>query len=99
MLVVLCTFPSQESALKLARDLVESDIIACMNLLPGVTSVYKWEGKLEQQQEVLAVFKCKVGNYKQLEKRLLAGHPYDCPEVVALEPKAVSQAYLDWING
>jgi len=97
--VVLVTAPDRDVALALARALVERRVAACANLVAGVTSVYRWEGAVEEDAEVLLVIKTVAARLGELEALLDELHPYDVPECVALEPASVSAAYLAWMVG
>ena len=96
-LVVLCTAPSDGVARDLARTLVGEGRVACANLVPGVTSVYRWQGEVHEDAEVLLVLKLPAGGWAGLERRVLELHPYDTPELVALEPGRVEARYLAWL--
>ncbi len=95
--VVLCTFPDADTARRVARQLVEEKLAACVNLLPGVESIYRWQGQVETAAEVLAVLKTAASQLTVLEKRLLELHPYEVPEFVALESSAVAPEYRAWL--
>jgi periplasmic divalent cation tolerance protein len=75
---------------------VEKQLAACVNLVPGLESIYRWQGKTESATEVLAIFKTTAAAYPVFEEALAAAHPYDVPEIIALEPAAVAGSYLDW---
>jgi periplasmic divalent cation tolerance protein len=96
--VVLVTAPSPEVGLSLARTVVDERLAACVNVVPGVTSVYVWEGKREEAAEVLLVIKTEAHRYPALERRLREQHPYSVPEVLALPVEAGSPAYLAWVR-
>jgi periplasmic divalent cation tolerance protein len=96
--VVLCTAPDAEVARRLADGLVERRLAACVNLVPGITSVYRWEGAIQADDEVLLVLKTVAGRVPQIEAYLAAEHPYDIPECVALEVSKVEAAYLAWLR-
>ena len=98
VLLVFCTFPEAEAAAAVTRTLVEEKLVACGNIVPGVRSIYAWEGKIEDASEVLVVFKTTGPVYAKLEKRLLKLHPYDNPEIVALEAGAAAKAYTAWVE-
>ena len=93
--IVLITHP-EDGARDFARSLVERRLAACVNLLP-VTSVYTWQGAIEEDPEVLLVVKTSATRLAELEGVLAEGHPYDVPECVALTPAHVAPAYLDWL--
>jgi periplasmic divalent cation tolerance protein len=94
--VVLCTFPDIEQARQIGAALVERQVAACVNLLPGVESIYRWEGKIERAGEVLAVM--KTTRYADLEAAIRELHPYEVPEIVALTVAAGSANYLKWVE-
>ena len=98
VLVTLCTCPDEASALKLAGGLVEERLAACVNILPGVRSVYRWKGKTCDDAEVLMVIKSLSGVHDALESWLTKNHPYDVAEVVALPASCVSAEYLAWLE-
>lgn len=97
--VVLCTFPSAEAARQIGTLLVEKQLAACVNLIPAVESIYRWQGKVESATETLAVFKTSAAAYPDFERELSALHPYDVPEIIAIEPAAVSESYSKWVHG
>lgn len=96
-IVVLCTAPSEEVAERLARGVIEAKLAGCVNIVPGVRSIYRWEGAVQDDQEVLLVVKSTRHRYAALEAWLVEHHPYDVPEVIALDITAGSRAYLDWL--
>ncbi|MDD5350344.1 MAG: divalent-cation tolerance protein CutA [Chthoniobacteraceae bacterium] len=96
-LLVWTTFPEPESARRIARTLVEERFAACANVLGGVESVYRWQGKVESAAEVWVLFKTTREAYPRLETRLKALHPYELPEIIALKPDCGLPAYLQWI--
>jgi periplasmic divalent cation tolerance protein len=95
--IVLVTTPSPERAAELARTLVEERLAACGNVVPGLRSIYRWEGKVQDDAEALLVLKTTRARFEALRDRVLALHPYDVPEVLALAVEAGSAAYLAWI--
>ena len=98
-LVVLMTAGSQEEAEKIANALVKEMLAACVNVLPGVTSVYRWEGQVQHDQEWLLIAKSTRQVLDALVRRVQALHSYDLPEIVALPVVGGNQAYLLWIDG
>ena len=96
-IVVLVTAPSGEVAGTIARTVVEERLAACGTVLPGVRSIYRWDGKVQDEPEVLLVLKTQRRHFPALRDRILALHPYEIPEVIALPVEAGSDAYLDWI--
>ncbi len=97
--IVLCTFPDLATARQIGTVLVEKQLAACVNLIPGVESIYRWQGQLESAEEVLAVFKTGTAVFAEFERELAALHPYDVPEIVALEPADVAETYARWVLG
>jgi periplasmic divalent cation tolerance protein len=95
--VVLMTAPSEEVAATIARSLVEEGLIACANLVPQVRSLYRWEGKVCDEREVLVVMKLAAERYPALEARISALHPYTVPEVLRLDVTAGFPPYLGWL--
>ena len=97
VLLVLVTFPDVEIAHQVGTALVESQLAACVNLLPGVQSIYRWQGAVETGAEVLALFKTTSEVLSAFEARLMALHPYEVPEILALTPEHVAPLYAQWV--
>ena len=97
VLTVLCTCPDADTARRLAAGLVEARLAACVNILPGIRSIYRWQGATCDDGEVLMIAKTTALAFAGLERWLQANHPYDVPEVLALPVAAGSRAYLDWV--
>lgn len=97
-IVVLSTCGSEEEALRVARELVEARLAACVNVAPGVRSVYRWQGKVEEGNEWLLVIKSRRGLLQKLQAQLQRAHSYEVPEVVALTIVDGSPAYLRWLD-
>jgi periplasmic divalent cation tolerance protein len=97
-LVILNTCPDKESATRVANGLIERQLAACVNILPGLTSVYPWKGQIETSEEVLLLIKSTLGAYEAVEAAIRETHPYELPEVVAVPIVAGLQAYLSWIG-
>lgn len=98
-LIALCTCPDAAVADRIARTLVEERLAACVNRLPGVESTYRWNGAVSLETEVLLVIKTSRARYGALEARLVALHPYDVPEVIAIPVGEAYAPYLAWIAG
>ena len=96
-IIVFSTFSNAEQAREVGRVLVAERLAACVNLLPGVTSIYVWEGKEEENIETLALIKTRTALYSALEARLRELHPYGVPEIIAVDVVAGSSAYLQWV--
>ena len=96
--IALSTFADSEIARSIAHKLVEERLAACANIVPQIESIYHWKGKIESSTEILVIFKTTRERYPAFEQRLKALHPYEVPEIVALELTAGLPAYLDWIG-
>jgi periplasmic divalent cation tolerance protein len=96
--LVLCTCPDQERALAIGTALVEQGLAACVNLVPGLLSVYRWEGTVQRDPEVLLLVKTRADRLADLTEGLRRLHPYDLPEIIALPIIAGLPAYLSWID-
>jgi len=96
--IAFSTFPDVETARKISRELVDSALVACANIIPTVESIYYWKEKVETSAESLAIFKLTAARYSEFESRLRALHPYDVPEVVRLSIVGGSADYLRWIG-
>ena len=99
VLVILCTFPNPEQARQIGTALVEMQLAACVNLVPAVESIYCWQGAIETATETLAIFKTTTAAFPAFEKALTELHPYDVPEIIALNPAQVSGPYREWVLG
>lgn len=97
VVIVYCTMPAGDVPATIARTVVDEKLAACVNLLPGVTSIYRWQGEVQQDVEVLAIIKTTAGGFEALRARLVELHPYDCPEVIGLPVTAGHAPYLDWV--
>lgn len=95
--VVLVTGPDRETVLELGRRTVEERLAACVNVTERVRSVYRWDGRVEEEDEVLAVVKTTGARLDELERRVRTLHPYDEPEFVALPVRRGSRSYLEWV--
>lgn len=96
--VVLTTCPDPATADRIARTLVQERLAACGNVVPGVTSIYRWEGRIETAGECLLILKTRAERLAALAARLDEIHPYDVPEVLALPVEAGATAYLRWVR-
>lgn len=95
--IALSTIDSQEGAASLATGIVTAGLAACVNIVPGLTSVYQWQGKIEQASEYLLVIKTTSDRFEQFKAWLSNHHPYDCPELVAMEITDGLPGYLEWL--
>ncbi len=97
-LLVLSTFPDAETARQIGTSLVEKQLAACVNISLTVESIYRWKGTIERQQEALALIKTTAAKYPDLEETLRDLHPYEVPEIVALEIARGFPPYLSWLT-
>lgn len=95
---MLCTVPDLATGEALGRHLVEAGLAACVNLIPGMTSIYRWQGKLQQDAEALLIIKTRRDRFAALSAAVRERHPYELPEIIAVPLSAGLPAYLDWIN-
>jgi periplasmic divalent cation tolerance protein len=96
-MVVLVTAPTAEKAAEIARVLVEEKLAACGNVLPGIRSIYAWQGEIHDEAEALLLLKVPRKRLQELSDRVVKLHPYEVPEVVALPIEGGSEKYIDWI--
>jgi len=97
VILVHSSFPDAEIARQIALTLVEEQLAACANLVPGAESIYWWKGVIETSAEVLVLFKTTPDLYSKLEERLKELHPYELPEILVTTPTSGLPAYLQWI--
>ncbi len=98
MNLVFSTFPTEAKAREVAHILVTERLAACANILPPMRSIFRWEGKISDEPEVLVILKCARSGFENLQRRLRALHPYELPEIVALDAGAVLPEYLAWVR-
>ena len=96
--IVLCTVPDEATARRIASALVEEQLAACVNIVPGITSVYRWKDAIETAPELLLIIKTTLGVYTRLQDRIHALHPYELPEIIAVSIDRGLPDYLAWIN-
>ena len=96
-IVVYVTAPEEE-AVDLAKTLVEERLVACVNLVPGLRSIYWWQGKVEDEPEVLCMMKTRSNLFESLRDRVRQLHSYEVEEIIALPILAGNLPYLDWIT-
>ena len=97
MLIVLTTTPDKVEAERLARTIVDAKLAACVQILPQMTSVYFWEGKVQSEREYLLLVKTLEEKFDALSEFIQKNHSYDVPEIVALRSEDVSAGYLEWM--
>lgn len=96
--VVMTTLPDRSQANHIAKILVESQLAACVQIMPSMTSIYMWEGKLCQENEHLLLIKTVAANYEPLVVKLRSQHPYAVPEIIALPVTAIEDNYALWVK-
>jgi periplasmic divalent cation tolerance protein len=99
VLVVFMTVPDADTGARIGRALVDEALAACVNLLPGVRSIYRWQGQVQDEGEVLCLIKTRRASYERLRERVAALHPYEVPELLGVAPDAGNEPYLRWIEG
>ena len=96
--IIYCTCPDIETAEKISRRLVSERLAACVNIVPGVASIYEWQGKIEQTDEVLLIIKTVAERFIALSRLVKDMHPYELPELIAVSITDGLPEYLDWIQ-
>ncbi len=97
VVLVLSTIGDEEAAARIARELVERRLAACVNIVPGVRSIYRWQGRVEDERELLLIVKSTHDRRAELVEAIGRLHPYDVPEIVALDPVDVAPVYASWL--
>jgi periplasmic divalent cation tolerance protein len=97
-LLLLTTVESPAEGQRIARILVEEKLAACVNIIPGATSIYQWEGKLQESSETLLLIKSRSGLWKRLKARIKSLHAYKLPELVGLRMQKVDRRYAEWLT-
>lgn len=97
LILIFTSLPDRDNADRLARILVESRAAACVNILAGCASVYRWQGRIEKADEVPMLIKTRASLYPQVERTIRAHHPYELPEIISVSLSTGSPAYLQWI--
>jgi periplasmic divalent cation tolerance protein len=94
--IIVSTFPSKQSVTSIANKLVKRRLVACVNITT-ISSIYTWKGKIENQNEYLALFKTTKKNQSVLKKELKKLHPYDVPEIAEINVESINQPYMKWL--
>jgi periplasmic divalent cation tolerance protein len=92
------TMPDKDRAASLARALVDEGLAACVNIVPGVRSIYQWDGRVQEDDEVLCLIKTRPAVFDRARDRILQLHPYEVPEILAFAVDDGSPAYLEWLK-
>jgi periplasmic divalent cation tolerance protein len=96
-LLVYTTLPDADTALSIGEELVSEGLTACINVLPGIRSVYRWKGAIEHGEEVVVILKSRAGLRERLHGELKARHPYETPSIFFIEPASADDDTLSWI--
>lgn len=96
--IVYVTMPNLDAAKILAHKIVDKDLAACVNIIPQVTSIYKWEGKVNEDSELLLMIKTTTENVDKLSKFVRENHSYSVPEIISVKIDNGNEAYLNWIT-
>ena len=97
-LLVLCACPDSKSATAIATAVLDSRLAACVNRIAVIESLYRWEGRIQRDQEVLLLIKTTADRFDALEQRIAELHPYELPEIIGVPVTLGSAAYLDWLT-
>ena len=95
-IIIISTYPNKKSITKIANELVKNNVTACVNITK-ISSIYSWQGKIENTSEYLALFKTTQKNKKALKEKIKATHPYDVPEIAEINIISINQSYLKWL--
>ena len=98
VVIIYATFPDAASAAMIGKVLVQEHLAACINILPPIQSIYEWEGRLEQTEEVAMIAKTIAGKEDALIARIGALHPYACPCIISWPIAAASEAFVEWVE-
>ncbi len=97
-ITVFCTVPDEKTAETIAYALIESRLAACCNIIPGLRSIYFWQGKVQDDAELLLVIKSKKEVFSSLKEKIKSLHPYEVPEILALPVDSGNSEYLKWLD-
>ncbi len=97
-ILVFVTAPDENTAADIARALVDKGLAACVNIVKDIRSIYKWQGKIEDEAEVLMIVKTRKTMFEALEKKVKSMHPYSVPEIISVDIAQGSGAYLEWMS-
>ncbi len=95
--LILSTAPDLETARRISTVLLDQNLAACVSIVPGVESQYRWEGKIERAEEFLLLIKSLPEKWEELQSVILKIHPYECPEIVRFDSSTALVSYLEWV--
>jgi periplasmic divalent cation tolerance protein len=97
-IIILSTTGSEDEASKIAEHLVSSRLAACVNIIPSITSVYRWKGEMNSDREILMIIKTDASRFEEIKTAVRSMHSYETPELIAIPIQQGLQQYLDWIT-
>lgn len=97
-ILVLCTVESTKQGKQIGTELVRQELAACVNIMPKITSIYRWNGQLSEDEETLLLIKTKSSLFEKVKTRIIEMHTYDLPEIIALDITNANKSYLNWID-
>lgn len=97
-ILVLCTVEDKKQGKMIARQLISDGIAACVNIIPKLISIYRWDGEISEEEEALMLIKTKKPLFEQVRGRILQMHTYNLPEIISLDISNANKEYLNWIN-
>ena len=95
-IMIISTYPNKKSITVIANELVKKKLVACVNITK-ISSIYSWEGKIENSTEFLAIFKTTLKNKKMLNQKIKETHPYEVPEIAEIDVSSINNSYLKWL--
>ncbi|MFH1653196.1 MAG: divalent-cation tolerance protein CutA [Pseudomonadota bacterium] len=98
-IIVFSTIDGEKKAKKLASKLVKRRLVACVNIVPKIRSIYEWDGEIHDENESLMIMKTKSDLFDELKEFITKNHGYEVPEIISIDIKDGLQTYLDWIDG
>ena len=98
-IILICNTPNIDNAKQIAHKLVKEKLVACVNIFSGVTSIYEWEGAIEEESEITMVIKTLSEYREKAEETILELHPYDTPEIIQIDVPTSNSKYYDWLVG
>ena len=95
-IIIISTYPNKKSITKIATELLQNKIVACVNITE-ISSIYSWQGKIQNSSEYLALFKTTQKNKKSLKEKIMKTHPYEVPEIAEIDIASINKSYLKWL--
>ena len=95
-IIIISTYPNKKSITKIATELIQNKIVACVNITE-ISSIYSWQGKIQNSSEYLALFKTTQKNKKSLKEKIMKTHPYEVPEIAEIDITSINKSYLKWL--